>query len=91
MVYNCKTEHCREWKVRAVRRENGDIHITAVEGRHICVAPLGFRSAASTQEWLQKEMPKHMEITKSTTVADIVSQVQIIFAEQIFNIKQLCH
>ena len=50
---------------------------------HTCIAPLVSRSVASNQKWLQEELPRIIEVTRTTKPQHIVDLVRVQFGEQI--------
>ena len=57
--------------------------ITVLENIHTCIAPLVSRSVASNQKWLQAELPRIMEVTRTTKPQHIVDLVRVQFGEKI--------
>ena len=57
VIYRCKYHDMDllgcDWRLRPNTTQEGDIEITVLELGHTCIIPLGIRSVAATQEWLQ--------------------------------------
>ena len=82
VLYQCRDKECH-WRLRANCTQEGDIEITGLESIHTCIAPLVSRSVASNQKWLQAELPRIMEVTRTTKPQHIVDLVRVQFGEKI--------
>ena len=85
VLYRCRyykiDEANCQWRLRGNVTEEGDIKVTVLVPEHTCIAPLASRSVAATQDWLQIELPRVMEVHRGTQPHDIVNCVKVQFGE----------
>lgn len=75
--YRSKTLTC-QWRVYARATPIDDIKVSILVSAHTYIGEASFsRAVQNTQSWLRREIPKHLNVTKRTTVQEIIDSVQI--------------
>jgi hypothetical protein len=65
-------------------REN--IRITSIDGRHTCAGTNQTpRDIHNTQSWLRRTVPKHLFVTRDTTVREIIESIQMHYDVRVSN------
>ena len=85
VLYRCRyykidQANC-QWRLQGNVTEEGNIKVTVLVPEHTCIAPLASRSVVATQDWLQIELPRVMEVHRGTQPHDIVNCVKVQFGE----------
>lgn len=79
--YRCReqTAGC-SWRIYASipTTAGGDIMVKIVQPQHTCVsAGSSIRAVCNTQSWLRSSVPKHLFVTRSTKVLEIVQSMKL--------------
>ena len=82
VIYGCTTQGC-QWRVRAHHTNQEDVKISILVPEHTCLPGNGGKrtSVAGSQVWLQRHIPKYLNITQATKPREIIDCLRIQFGE----------